>query len=326
MSRSIWLSLFLWCLSAGLAGWVMRDISWSTLGMAFSRVSMPQALAWGGLNLLVMALSTLRWQVLLHALSGQVSFLALLAVRLAGQTISFITPGPQFGGEPLQVFWLAKGQDLALHKAIVSLGLDRICELWVNLAVLVMGVLIILSFGMPMDEWFQRLIILSIPVILIPGLVIRALRDPRSGLERLKRLSERWLRHPRLRASPHLWDTVESDLLTLRTQHGRLVPASLLLSLLGWGMILAELALLLAVAGVPLTVSSFALVAVSIRLAMLMPLPGGIGTIEAAVLWSFHWLALPVESALILIALMRTRDLAILLCGAGALGSLRHLR
>src|SRR5690606_19692420 len=85
-----------------------------------------------------------RWQILSSLLGHRVDFPKLLCIRQAGQLVSFITPGPQFGGEPLQIYWLYSQARQPLHKAILTLGLDRFFELWVNFAVLLLGVLYLL--------------------------------------------------------------------------------------------------------------------------------------------------------------------------------------
>lgn len=54
---------------------------------------------------------------------------------------------------------------------------------------------------------------------------------------------------------------------------------------------------------------------------MLLPVPGGIGTIEASLLWSFQYLGFPASAAVGLIALIRLRDALVLLIGAGCLFS-----
>jgi uncharacterized membrane protein YbhN (UPF0104 family) len=59
---------------------------------------------------------------------------------------------------------------------------------------------------------------------------------------------------------------------------------------------------------------------------MLLPLPGGIGTVEASVLWSFNTLGLPASAAIGLIALMRLRDAIMLLAGLLSLRLLQWRR
>ncbi len=53
------------------------------------------------------------------------------------------------------------------------------------------------------------------------------------------------------------------------------------------------------------------------RLAFLLPLPGGIGTLEASLFWVFQTLDLPLSAVMSVIALMRLRDVLTLLVGLG---------
>ena len=55
------------------------------------------------------------------------------------------------------------------------------------------------------------------------------------------------------------------------------------------------------------------------RLAFLLPLPGGIGTLEAALFLAFQYLSLPATAAIGVIALMRLRDAVVLMAGLGCL-------
>jgi uncharacterized membrane protein YbhN (UPF0104 family) len=77
--------------------------------------------------------------------------------------------------------------------------------------------------------------------------------------------------------------------------------------------------LILHFVGIDADVYSFLIILVAIRMALLLPMPGGVGTLEASVLWSFHTLNLPASAALGLIALMRARDAAVLLIGLACL-------
>ncbi|MFM1896849.1 MAG: hypothetical protein RLZZ385_1923, partial [Pseudomonadota bacterium] len=89
--------------------------------------------------------------------------------------------------------------------------------------------------------------------------------------------------------------------------------------LLGWAAIMVEMVIVLGMLGVDASVWGVVFILVATRLALLLPLPGGIGTLEAAVLWSFQILGLPATAAVGLIALMRLRDAVVLLVGLGCL-------
>lgn len=324
MTRASALGLLLWCCSAALLVWILKGLPIDAMLLGLRQLSFTQWSVWVALNLIVMALSTLRWHSLITALSGAVGFFALVLIRLGGQTISFVTPGPQFGGEPLQIFWLYKQQGLALHKAVLSLGLDRFYELWVNFAVLLLGaMLLLLSPNFGFADWGQIALVLLGLLILISFLFIALMRRPQWMTRRLRPLLENWLRHPRLaRLNAHR-EAFEDDVRELLKNHRRVLLQALTLSLVTWGFILAELWLLLGFAQVEVELRGFTLIAVSIRLAMLLPLPGGIGTIEAALIWSTQLLGFEISDALVLIALMRVRDALLLCAGATSLIGLR---
>jgi uncharacterized membrane protein YbhN (UPF0104 family) len=73
--------------------------------------------------------------------------------------------------------------------------------------------------------------------------------------------------------------------------------------------------LLLSVFDLALDFSAFLVILVSMRLAFLLPLPGGVGSLEAVLFWAFQYLSLSAEAAIGLIALMRLRDVLVLMAG-----------
>lgn len=324
MNRANAVTLLLWFSAIALVSWILKDLPLGEMLRGLMQLTTGQWSLWLLLNVLVMALSTLRWHALIAALGGTVSFFSLTLIRLAGQTISFVTPGPQFGGEPMQVFWLTKRQGLPLHKAVLSLGVDRLLELWVNFAVLLLGaLLLLLSPRMAFADWNQIVLALLLLLLSIPAIFLGLFRRPQWMTRRLRALLSRWLSHPRLAALKSHKEALEEDLQALLLHRKRVLVQALCVSLFNWAIILAELWLLLVFAQVPVDLQDFTLIAVSIRLAMLLPLPGGIGTIEAALLWSMQMLGYEIGDALVLIALMRLRDTVILLVGAASLVALR---
>ena len=77
-------------------------------------------------NLIILFLAVKRWQILSQIFGVEISFARLFIIRQAGSTFSFVTPGPQFGGEPLQALWLNRDQGIPLDNTIASLSLIHI--------------------------------------------------------------------------------------------------------------------------------------------------------------------------------------------------------
>ena len=325
MSRANTISLLLWLSAIALVAWILKDLPVESMLRGIEQLHFSQWIVWIVLNLLVVALSTLRWHALIGALKGPVSFFALVLIRLAGQTVSFVTPGPQFGGEPLQIYWLYKREGIALHKTVLALGLDRFFELWVNFAVLLFGTLLLfLSPRMAFADWNYIVLVLFAMLLIMPAFLIALMRRPQWITRRLRPLVARWLTHPRLTAFNSHRDALEEDLRELLRTRKRVLVQALVISIFTWVFILTELWLLLFCARIHVDLQGFVLIAVAIRIAMLLPLPGGIGTIEAALVWSTQMIGFSLNEAILLIGLMRMRDCVILIAGVASLVALRN--
>lgn len=324
MQRAKFFTLLLWLIALGLAAWTLAQLPLADITNSIGSLSTLQWIFWLGLNALIIFVLGLRWQLLTHALATPVNLLKLLLIRQAGQTVSFITPGPQFGGEPLQIYWLYK-YGLPLRKAFLSLGLDRFLELWINFSVLLLAVLLLVAGvghndgNSAITDWRTALLPLLIFLGLLFALAWLLVKQPQWINNRLERVAERWQHNHRLSSINQHWQSLGNDLRTaLRTQKIHFLLA-ILLSVLGWVGLLGELYLILHFVGIEASLYSFLIILVAIRMALLLPMPGGVGTLEASVLWSFHTLGLPASAALGLIALMRVRDAIVLVIGFGCL-------
>jgi uncharacterized protein (TIRG00374 family) len=310
------LTPLLWLLALVLAAWTFAQLPLAAITHSVTALSSTQFGCWFGLNLAIIVVCNYRWLLLNRLFGLYPGFGNLLLMRLAGQAVSFITPGPHFGGEPLQIYWLHRLGNMPLGKSVLALGIDRFFELWINFSILLLGLVTVLLYsaqGLP-QGWTMAagLFVLVSLLALLPWLV---LRQPRWLCNSLQKLAQRWLAHPRLAALESGLQTMGDNLrATIRTGKPALIKA-LLLSLCSWALLLLELNLVLRFAGVHTDLPGFFLILVSMRLAMLLPLPGGIGTIEAALLWSFQSLGLTAGAAMSAIALMRLRDAVVLGCG-----------
>ena len=314
-----------WTAALLLAGWTLSRMPLAGMFESVRALSPAQWSFWGALNLVIIAVFVLRWQVLTRALGLPLGFFPLLLVRQAGQAVSFLTPGPQFGGEPLQVLWLWKTYSQPPDLAILALALDRFFELWINFAVLLLGVLVLsLNRAPGVTGWnpVAAFLLLSIAALTLLGWVL--LRQPERVTTWVERLAQSWSKSPRLASLDTHRKRLGQSLRLLAWRHKSALVAAFILSLLGWLGMMGELWLLLGFLNVTPGFSAFVLLLVAMRLAFLLPMPGGIGTLEAAMFWAFQGLSLPVSAALGLIALMRLRDVVVLGCGLMAFQHLRN--
>lgn len=317
-------SYLIWLLALGLVAWILSRLPFAALLQTITDLHFSQWMVWIALNLIVIMLLAGRWQVLTRAMGLPCKFLQLLRVRQAGQVISFVTPGPQFGGEPLQVYWLWQRYSTPGHNAFLAVGLDRFYELWINFAVLLLAVLTLLtSRSMVFVDWHIIAFVLSGLILLMGLFGWFVLRKPLRIRDWIKRLTSRWQHHARLRRLDTYWSQLNESLQQVFTTQHHALGVALGLSLLAWAGMIAEFWLLLTFVDAPLDLATFVCLFAVVRLAFLLPLPGGIGSVEAGLFWAFQTLDLPLPAAAGLIVLMRLRDVIILLAGAAVLPGLQ---
>lgn len=305
-----------WVAALLLAAFVVAQLPLNSILHTIRALTPGQWLLWAGLNLAIIVLFTLRWWLLTRSPGMEIGFGRLLKIRQAGQAVSFITPGPQFGGEPLQVYWLSKSSNMTGAKAVLSVALDRVYEFWFNFSILLLAVLILITSPLAnMADWQQTGAIL-LGIILIMTLTIWVLfRHPDWISLWLQQMAFRWQNLSRLKNLDTHWQSAARLFKELvSTQKMSLLLAGGV-TLAGWVGLLAELWLLLRFLHLSVDIFQFIFILVAMRLAFLLPLPGGIGTLEAALFWAFQALSFPAAAAIGLIALMRLRDAIVLVGG-----------
>ena len=309
-----WLAALLLALS------VFTQLPVATLSESMANLSLMQWLIWVILNFLIILVLVARWQILANALGLSVDFTSLFLIRQAGQLVSFITPGPQFGGEPLQVYWLWKNYRVPGHAALLAVGLDRFFELWINFAVLLFAILaLLLTATIDTNTWNVVAFILTLLILVLSILGWIFISHPEMISRGLQRLAGRWQQNPVLGKLDTQWGLISSNLLVLTSRHKRSLLFAFMLSVVGWAGMFSEIWLLLTFFDPTPDFTGFIVLFVAIRLAFLLPLPGGIGTLEAAVFWACQGLGLAGTAALGLIVLMRLRDAVVMTAGLLAL-------
>jgi glycosyltransferase 2 family protein len=91
------------------------------------------------INAFVIGLMTARWWIIVRAENPSVPFLPLVGYRLSVFGLSYFTPGPQVGGEPLQVIYLQKNHGLSFARATSAVIMDKLLEFLVNFILIGVG-------------------------------------------------------------------------------------------------------------------------------------------------------------------------------------------
>jgi uncharacterized protein (TIRG00374 family) len=268
----------------------------------------------GVLNLAVLLLLALRWQVILRSMGARVPLPRVLAYRLAGFGLSYLTPGPQIGGEPLQVLLLRRREGIASASAVASVMLDKLFELMANFAFLLAGFNTAalngtLPAGLGLPAW----------------LAIIPLAAPAAYLILLWRGHKpfRWLglRIGQKNAGRRLELVTQAVCEAEELGGGFCRKRPLLLaqvaaiSIIIWIFAIFEFHWLLEMLGAALPLAQLVSLLTALRLAFLLPVPGGLGTMETALVLAGQAVGLSPIFALSAALIIRARDITLALIG-----------
>lgn len=309
-----WVGL-LWAAMLLLLFLALRSTPLAEIWQVLSRLDGRQVFTLVGINGLILFLMAGRWWLVLRSLGYAVWLRSLLAYRLTGFAVSYYTPGPQFGGEPLQVDLLHREQKIPVEAALSSVFLDRLVDLLANFTILVLGVATIFLSGFAESGTFGWTWSVVIGLLLFPAGHFVALWRGRlpvtSLMERLSRSQNgaRWLR---------VKDVVrkaEEQMSRLSREKPLALLRIILLSGVIWLLMGLEYWLSLNFLGIQPSFVEMICALTVMRLAFLAPLPGGIGVLEAGQILAMQSLGWGAAAGIAISLIIRARDL--LLASAG---------
>ena len=305
LRQPFWL-IAIWLGALAVLAWSMSRIPIQDIFQALEYLHLESALILVLLNIAVVFLISSRWWLILRAQGQRIHLLRLVGYRLAAFSMSYFTPGPQFGGEPLQVHLLTR-QGIPASNALSSVSLDRVLELAINFTFLAGGIVLVLQSGLLGSLQVSQALALAVGLVLIPAGYLAALwsgKQPLTGL--LRRIN-----HPRLQDATRLVGEAE----TLAGEFCRQKPVALLaavaISLLIWVIMILEYYLLLNFLGLSVSLPQAIAGLTAARLAFLAPTPAGLGALEASQALASEALGFGLASGLSISLVIRARDLLI---------------
>jgi uncharacterized membrane protein YbhN (UPF0104 family) len=261
-------------------------------------------------NLILYNLVTLRWWIIVQAEAKRVPYFPLLGIRVAVFGISYFTLGPQVGGEPLQVISLQRRYGLSFTRAVASVLLDKLLEFLVDFVLLGLGLTAVLHAGNLSESGVRFTAIWAglLALMLVPPVHLLLLYNRRYPLTAL--INSLPFIHKDGRPARFL-RAAEWMAGTFCQRHLRALLGSLGVSLIAGAGMLVDYALMVSFLGIHLpfwkTISGWT----AGWLAFLMPLPGGLGALEASQVFALGRFGISAGVALSVALLMRGRDLLI---------------
>ena len=262
------------------------------------------------INALLYVLVTLRWWLIVRADAKDVPYFPFLGVRVSVFGVSYFTFGPQVGGEPLQVLFLQRNYRQTFTRATASVLMDKLLEFLVDFLLLPFGLIAIFRAGVLAENGalFSWELIGLFLLILWPPVHIFLLHHHRYPLTELVRAIPFIPKKAKAVRFLRAAEWLAGDF--CRRHLPNLLGALGVSLLAGAGMV-GEYALMASFLGINLpfwnTVAAWA----AGWLSFLLPLPGGLGALEASQIFVFSRFGVHVAAAISMILLMRGRDLLI---------------
>lgn len=301
----------------GLLYWALKNAPLAEIGAAVSGLQLWQIAVLILLNVLIYILVTLRWWIIVQAEARRVAFLPLLAVRIAVFGVSYFTLGPQVGGEPLQVLSLQRKYGLTYTRATASVLMDKLLEFLVNFLLLAVGLTAVIRAGILPENGRQAAASVIGLVLLIAWPPVHILLLSRGQYP----LSFFLKYFPRTRLTRFLHAS-EWMAGTFCQRHPLSLLGALAVSLLAGAGMLVDYGLMVSFLGIPLPFWKLIAGWTAGWLSFLVPLPGGLGALEASQVFALGAFDISAAAAISVTLLMRARDLLIgglglLLAGQG---------
>ena len=308
-------AVLLWAAAFILVGLTLREIDLAGVRRALGSLDFTGISVLALVNLFILGLMTLRWWLVLKEFGHPVGFFRLAGYRLAGFGLSYFTPGPQVGGEPLQILLLRRKENLPAGAALASVFLDRLSDMLANFTFLAFG-LTLLSldgmFGGSPGRWGW---IPASLAALLPAFYMLALRRGRRPLGILAAFLSSRTRSTRVSAFGVSLSQAEEQIGLFMGKNLWTQAWIAFVSAGIWAAVILELYLLLSFLGLSVDLRQVIVILTVTRVAFLLPLPGALGVLEAGMVLSVGWAGFDPSYGMAASLVIRARDVS--LGGAG---------
>lgn len=295
-----------WIIGLALLALSIRAVSLEEILATLRRLHWWQLVILAIVNLAVLGAFTGRWWFVLRGTGHKLPFKSVFGYRLAAFGLSYFTPGPHIGGEPLQVLLVEREHGVPRNSAVAAVALDKVIEFSVNFTFLLLGIAAALQWRVVPEETGRQALGLAAALLVMPLLYMGATaagHHPASRL--LNPVARRWNRF----ATAHRLIAESESLVGVTFRRApRAFSAAVLITVLGWLLMIAEYWLMVCFLGVAMTLPQLVIALTAARIATLLLIPAGLGALEASQTMAFAAMGLDPAVGVTVGLLIRLRD------------------
>ena len=309
---------FLIGLAIGVAiFWFIVDkVGWNVVSQAFILFISLKGLAIIFLTFIISYLAVLRWQLILRSQGEDFQLTSLTKIWLVGYTISYLTPNAFLGGEIFRIYLSNKKLDLDYKKGTASVIIDKILDGTFFLLFAIVGVVAFVFNGNALTNKLAWPIVIII--WLLGGLLLlfyfKAL-NKESIMEWFLKIFG--LKKRKIKQSKNgkvIFDT-EKEIIRFFSPKKKAFWESITISFVRYLLYFLRTVMIIFFLRRWIAPSSALAIHGFDSLSLMLPLPAGLGGLEAASAFVFKSLGFYLSQGIVLALIWRSADLVICLFG-----------
>lgn len=249
------------------------------------------------LNGIAFLFSAFRWKIILNAIGEFPPFKKILAARMVGNSVNYLTPSGLAGSEFFKAIVLSRESNVPAGKAFTSIVVDGAIYLPTILLFVIIGIFSIVSYnaaptkGMVLSE--LAIVFLILIFYLFYAKMIKPRKNPEEkgfftffiGLLRLNRISAISKREGKI-------FKMETEVRDIFSRRHSVLLFSFIITLAEFGSLFLSYWLTVWFLGFTLSFKMFFSIIAILYLSYLLPLPGALGGMELGQSFTFAFLGL----------------------------------
>lgn len=292
---------------------VLNQIDIGELWAHFKEFSVFPFLAYILVSFFMMALSVYRWSVVLNAHDYTVGFWKLFSYRLAGYSLSYITPGALVGGEALRAYLLKK-DNVPFTRAVSSVIVDKFFDLAFAAIITSTGIILVVSFFEISNYYKSILLLVTVVLVVFLTFFLYGSLTKKGFFNHIFKFLRLYKIKKLANFEKYIQET-EDNISHFFIHHKGEFRRCAVISLVMWLLMFVEYKIATVVFGYDAGLMIVFLIICMVGFSYIFPVPGALGVLEATQASMHLFVGLKAAQGLALSFLIRARDIVWTLLG-----------
>jgi uncharacterized protein (TIRG00374 family) len=264
--------------------------------------------------LLILLIDAASWQIILKSYGQCIPFRDILATKIIGFVVSYLTPSMYFGGEPVRAYLISKKHDLSITKVGASVVVNRFLELGAGLFFIYLGsIWTLVEYELPLQLSVVMVVVNVLMGLGMAALLISFIYENRL-FTNLANFLSRWnpLSKAVEKVKPHI-SKMEGEVFLVFRKHRRETLVAFALNFLAGSLIFLKPAIFFYFLGIIFKLSQLSLLFALTHLILILQVtPGALGVFELGEVAIYGLVGVEAQKALAFSLMVRITDAVVI--------------